>query len=77
MNLDNQIGFRMTAEHAEEFFKRCIDRKAETIEARMAIMEELIKELKALYLNPTDLKRMVRNKKILEIKPKNDEGWDA
>jgi hypothetical protein len=73
MNTDDQIGFRLTPENAEEFFKRCIDRNAETLEAKMAIMEELIKELRALYLNPQDLRRIVRNKRILVIKPESEE----
>lgn len=38
------LAWTMTAETAMEFFKRCMDRKAETEQERGKILEELAKE---------------------------------
>jgi hypothetical protein len=64
------IGFQLTPDAAMEFFQRCIERKANTLEERMAIMKELQKELRAIYLNEKDVERRIRGKKVLRIKPK-------
>lgn len=44
----------MSAEDAEEFYKRCVDREAVTIEERMAIMEELMEERKDIQMGEFD-----------------------
>jgi preprotein translocase subunit SecA len=73
---DDTIGFTLTAANAEEFFIRCHKRWAVTRDERIAIMEELKKELRAIALNTRDLQRIVRNKKVMVIKSET-EGWDA
>ena len=67
-------GFRLDVDTAEEFFKRCEARKAVTREERTAILEELVRELRAIKLNEKDLVNQMRGKKVLKIgfKPKGD-----
>lgn len=60
-------GFQMNLETAEEFYRRCVERKAETELERVAILQELVAELRAIKLNAKDLKNQVRGKKVLEI----------
>lgn len=43
--------FMMTAEIAQQFFERCIQRNAQTDEERIKILEELVKELQAIRMN--------------------------
>lgn len=60
-------GFRLDVDTAEEFFKRCEARKAVTREERTAILEELVRELRAIKLNEKDLKNQIRGKKVMKI----------
>jgi hypothetical protein len=62
------IGYRMTLDDTIEFYQRCIDRKATTRDAKMAILKELQTELRAIALNEKDLENQLRNKKVLKIK---------
>lgn len=55
-------GFRMNLDTAEEFFKRCIERKADTEEARIVLLKELQAELRVIKLTEADLERMARIK---------------
>lgn len=48
------IFWSMSAADAEEFYKRCVDREAVTIEERMAIMEELMEERKDIQMGEFD-----------------------
>jgi hypothetical protein len=68
VKLDNPIGFRLDLDSTEEFFRRCIARKADTIEERMMILNELVYELRALKLNEEDLKKLTKGKKIMHVK---------
>jgi hypothetical protein len=61
-------GFRMDLDTAEEFFKRCTEREAVTETERIAILRELVQELRAIKLNETDMQRQLRGKKVLRIK---------
>jgi hypothetical protein len=61
-------GFMMTPEVAEDFFRRCIARGAETEKERIAILQEIVMELRAIKLNEQDIKNQIRNKKVLHIK---------
>lgn len=61
-------GFRMNLDTAEEFYLRCMARKAVTEEERLAILRELVQELRAVKLNEKDLKRQLRGKKVLVVK---------
>jgi hypothetical protein len=63
-------GFRMNLDTVEEFFKRCETRMAKTEKERLAILRELVKELRVVKLNETDLKRQLRGKKVLKITSK-------
>lgn len=67
-------GFRLDVDTAEEFFRRCEARKAISKEERTVILEELVKELRAIKLNDKDLKNTLRGKRVLKIgfKPKGD-----
>lgn len=63
--------FLTNAAFAEEFFLRCMERKADTIEEREQIMEDLVKELKAIRMTDTDLHRYLKNKRVLHVKRPN------
>jgi hypothetical protein len=63
-------GYRMNLDTAEEFFTRCEARKAITREERVAVLEELKKELRAVKLNDKDMKNQLRGKKVLKIESK-------
>lgn len=63
------IGFQLTLDLLEEFYRRCIETGAETKEAKIKIL----KELKAVGLNETDLKRRIKGKKVLTIKHSNED----
>ena len=67
-------GFRMNVDTAEEFFLRCMARKAVTQEDRLAILKELVKEFRVVKLNEKDIKNQLRGKKVLKIgfKPRGD-----
>lgn len=67
-------GFQMNVDTAEEFFKRCIDRKASTEAQRVAILEELVNELRAIRLNEKDIANQLRNKKVLKVDPRRKQG---
>ena len=60
-------GYRMDADTAEEFFRRCEARGATSREARTAVLKELVYELRAIKLNDKDLKNQLRGKKVLRI----------
>lgn len=60
--------FRMDLDTAEEFYRRCIVRKAATRKEKMEILKELVYELRAIKLNEWDLKNTIRGKKVLRIK---------
>jgi hypothetical protein len=63
-------GFRMNVDTAEEFFLRCVARKATTEKERLAILNELVQELRTVRLNEKDLKRQLRGKKVIVVKRK-------
>jgi hypothetical protein len=67
-------GFRMNLDTAEEFFLRCMAKKATTVTERLAILEELKRELRVVKLDEKDMKRQIRGKKVLRVgfKPKGD-----
>lgn len=60
-------GFGMNLETAEEFFRRCQERGTVTEAERVAVLTELVKELRAIKLNEKDIKNQVRGKKVLKI----------
>jgi len=62
------IGFRMNLDTAEAFYKRCIERKAESREERMKVLEELVAEMRALKVTEEDIAMLSKGKKILRIK---------
>jgi hypothetical protein len=64
---DDTAGFRLDVDSLEEFFLRCIARKAETREERMIVLKELVYELRAIKLTGQDVKRMMKGKKVLKI----------
>lgn len=61
-------GFRMDLDTAYEFYKRCGERNANTEESRIAILQELQKELRVIKLNEQDLKNTLRGKNVLVVK---------
>jgi len=60
----------MNLETAEEFFRRCLARKATTEQERLVILKELQQELRVIKLNERDLQNQLRGKKVLRIKSK-------
>lgn len=67
-NSNEIIGFRMNLDTAEEFYKRCIEREAVTDKEKIAVLKELVTELRAIKLSEQDLKRQIKGKRILRIK---------
>lgn len=66
--MSEPIAYRLDLDTAEEFYRRCAARGAETREARMVILKELVYEMRALKLTQQDLKMLTKGKKILHIK---------
>ncbi len=68
-------GFRMDLDTLEEFYTRCMARNANTEAERLAIMRELVGELRAIKLNEKDIKNQLRGKKVLHVKrsPTNED----
>lgn len=62
------VGFMMNVDIAEKFFLRCIEREAVTKEEKIAILQELVKDLSALKLTEEDLKKQLKGKKVLVVK---------
>ena len=62
----------MTPEVAEDFFRRCLARGAETEKERIAILQEIVVELRAVKLNEKDIRNQLRNKKVLHIKKESE-----
>ena len=60
--------YRLTLEAAEEFYKRCAERRAITEPERVAILDELMHELRAIKLNEKDIENQIRGKNVLHIK---------
>jgi len=60
----------MDLETAEEFYRRCTERNAVSESQRIAILKELVKELRVIRLNEKDIQNQVRGKKVLEIRRK-------
>ena len=63
-------GFCMNLETAEEFYSRCLARNAVTEKERVAILKELVAELRAVKLNEKDISNRLRGKNVLRIGPK-------
>ena len=61
-------GFLLNLDTVEEFFTRCATRNAITEKDRVAILKELVTELRAIKLNEKDLKNQLRGKKVLVVK---------
>lgn len=67
---DKNVGFvAMTADDACEFFERCIQKEAITLEERMAVLKELVAEKKALMVGRFDEKT---SKAVNEFMEKTD-----
>ena len=56
------------AGEATEFFERCIEAKAETLDEKKAILRQLVKEKKAKYLR--DVGAVTKGKQVMHIKRK-------
>jgi len=65
-------GYRLDVDTAEEFFNRCAKRGAVTEAERVAVLEELVQELRAIRLNEKDIENQTRGKNVLKIGFKGD-----
>ena len=63
-------GYLMSLEVAEKFFKRCAERQAETLKARMEIMLELIHEENVQIIKQEQMEALAKDKKVLFVKRK-------
>lgn len=61
-----------TLGQAEEFFKRCVERKAESREARLEILAEMAKERRMFAIDEKQLAKRLEGKKVLHIKNKKE-----
>ena len=72
--MNELVGFMMTLEVAEDFYRRCIARNAHSEAERMVILNEIVNELMAIKLTKQDLKRQLKGKKILHVKRSDNES---
>jgi hypothetical protein len=63
-------GFVMTADVAMEFYEMCIEKKAETLEERTALLREFVKNKQAQYVR--DVKGSIKGKKIGVVKRRKE-----
>jgi len=72
------IAWEMTVDTALEFYKRCVERNAETEEERMEILAELAKEGKMTSVTSSKntkeeyIREKAKHFKILKITKKDD-----
>lgn len=59
-----------------EFYRRCEKRKAVTKAERVAVLRELVQELRAIKLNEKDLESQIRGKNVLKITSKEPHNED-
>ncbi len=62
------VAFLTNLKVASEFFERCSTLKEDTRENREKLLEEMVKELKAVRMNETDVKRYVKGKKVAVVR---------
>ncbi len=67
-------GFAMTADIGIKFWERVIERKADTLEERHKIMNELVHEQNIIILNEKRLKDLMEGKKVLIVGKKESHG---
>jgi hypothetical protein len=60
--------FLTTAKEAEEFFRRCIEQKAETEEARMKIIAEMVKERRMFPQTKEQVLKRMTGKRVLHVR---------
>lgn len=65
-------GYLTTLDQAEEFFRRCSELKEDTLENRMAILKAMALERRAFHQSEEQIKKRVKNKKVLVVKEKVD-----
>lgn len=61
-------GFITTLEQAEEFFRRCQEQQANTIEKRLEILNQMAKERLVFHQTEEQLNKRMNKKKVLVIK---------
>lgn len=62
------IGYLSNVEFMEEFFKRVQKLPIDNRETRTQLLEDMVKEAKAIRMTETDLKRYIKGKKVLVVK---------
>ena len=72
LEIMNIVGFMGNLDFAEEFFTRCQKLNPDTRENRVKLLEEMVKELKAIRMNEKDIKRQTKGKKVIVIKKKDN-----
>ncbi len=60
--------FLLTVDQAIEFYKRCAEAKAETLEERLVIMKQMTEERRAFIQTTEQLEKRLKGKKVLQIK---------
>lgn len=65
--------FLTSPAQAEEFFRRCMEQKAETLEERLAVMEQMVKERRCFVQNEEQIKKRIKGKRVLRINAKPTE----
>lgn len=65
-------GFITTAEFAEEFFRRCIEKEAVTMEERLKIMNDMKAERKVFPQTKEQIAKRVNGKNVLVVKKSQD-----
>lgn len=62
--------FLMTLAQAEEFYRRCMEEKAETLEQRLEVMKKMIEERRAFPQTEEQVNKRLQGKKVLYVRNK-------
>lgn len=66
------MSYLTTLDQAEEFFKRCMERNADSREARMKILEEMATERRVFALSEEALHKRLNGRRILKVEGKKE-----
>lgn len=60
-------GYLTTVDQAEEFFRRCMENKAETLEERLEILRQMEIEHRVFPQTEEQIKKRIKGKKVLRV----------
>lgn len=67
-------GYLTTVDQAEEFFRRCGEKKAETLEERLEILRQMGIEHRVFHQTEEQIKKRIKGKKVALVKRRTTNG---